>query len=71
MPPTAGDTNQGGDPSHLMFSKADWEQFAELRLDKITGDTHDKVHLTFVGHVINAAKDSILRATTVQKKPNP
>ena len=73
MPPTSGDTNQGGDRSlsHWVFSKADWEQFAELCMDKITGDIlHDQDPLTsFVGHVINAATDSILRATTVPKNP--
>ena len=73
MPPTSGDTNQGGDPSHWVFSKADWEQFAELCTDKITGDIlHDQDPLTsFVRHVIDAATDSIPRATTVPKKSNP
>ena len=73
MPPTSGDTNQGGDPSHWVLSKADWEQFAELYMGKITGDIlHDQDPLTsFVGHVIDAATDSIPRATTVPKKSNP
>ena len=73
MPPTSGDTNQGGDPSHWVLSKADWEQFAELCMDKITGDIlHEQDPLTsFVGHVIDAATDSIPRATTVIKKSNP
>ena len=67
MPSTSGDMNQGGDPSHWVFSKADWEQFAELCMDKITGDIlHDQDPFTsFVGHVIDAATDSIPRATTV------
>ena len=72
MPPTSGDTNQGGDLSHWVFSKADWEQFAELCMDKITGDIihyQDPVTL-FVGLVIDAAKDNIPRATTVPKKSN-
>ena len=57
MPPTIWDTNQGGDPSHWVFSKADWGQFAELCMDKITGDIlHDQDPLTsFIGHVIDAA----------------
>ena len=73
MSPTSRDTDQGGDPSHWVFSKADWEQFAEFCMDKITGDIlHDQDPLTsFVGHVIDAAKDSIPRATTVRKKSNP
>ena len=73
MPPTSGDTNQGGDPSHWVFSKADWEQFAELCMDKITGDIlHDQDPLTsFVRHVIDATKDSIPRVTTVPKKVQP
>ena len=73
MPPTSGDTHQGGDPSHWVFSKADWEQFADLCMDKITGDIlHDQDPLiSFVGHVIDAATDSIPRATTVPKKSNP
>ena len=66
MPPTSGDTDQDGDPSHWVFSRADWDQFAELCMDKITGDIlHDQDPLTsFVTHVIDAAKDSIPRATT-------
>ena len=73
QPPTSGDTNQGGDPSHWVFSKADWEQFADLCMDKITSDIlHDQDPLSsFVGHVIDAATDSIPRATTVPKKSNP
>ena len=39
MPPTSRDTNQGGDPSHWVFSKADWEQFVELCMDKIMINT--------------------------------
>ena len=41
-------------------------------MDKITGDIlHDQDPLTsFVGHVIDAATDSIPRATTVPKKSN-
>ena len=72
MHPPFGDTNQGGDPSHWVFSKADWEQFAELCMDKITGDIlHEQDPLTsFVGHIIDAATDSIPRATTVPKKSN-
>ena len=35
VPPSSGDTDQGSDPSHWVFSKADWEQFAELCMDKI------------------------------------
>ena len=73
VPPTSGDTEQGGDPSHWVFSKADWELFAELCMDKITGDIlHDPDPLTsFVGRVIDAAKDSKSRATAVPKRSNP
>ena len=73
MPPTSGDMKRGVDPSHWVFSKADWEQFAELCMDKITGDIlQDQDPLTsFVRRVIHAAKDSIPRATTIPKKCNP
>ena len=42
-------------------------------MDTITGDIlHDQDPLTsFVGHVIDAATDSIPRATTVRKESNP
>ena len=58
VPPSSGDTDQGSDPSHWVFSKADWEQFAELCMDKIIDDIfRDQDPLTsFVGHVIDAAQ---------------
>ena len=73
VPPSSGDTDQGSDPSLRVFSKADWQQFAELCRDKITDDIlRDQDPLTsYAAHVIHAAKDSIPRATTIPKKCNP
>ena len=69
---TSADTDQVGDSNHWVFPKADWEQFAESCMDKITGHIlQDQDPLTsFVELVISAAKDSIPRATTVPKKSN-
>ena len=73
VPPTSADTDQGDDSNHWVFSKADWERFAESCMDEITGHIlEDQDPLTsFVELVISAAKDSVPRATTVPKKSNP
>ena len=68
--PPVGETQPSCDPSHWVFSKADWEKFDNLCLERITEDIleeGDTLH-SFVEHITKAANDSIPRATTIPKK---
>ena len=72
LPPVA-ETQTSCDPSHWVFSKADWELFDDLCLERITEDileVGDPLQ-SFVEHKTKAANDSIPRATTIPKKSNP
>ena len=71
--PSAAETQPSYDPSHWVFSKADWEQFHDLCLEGITEDIleeADPLHC-FVEIITKAANDSIPRATMIPKKSNP
>ena len=72
LPPVA-ETQPSCDPSHWVFSKADWEQFDELCLERINEDILEEGDplQSFVEHITKAANDSIPRATTIPKKSNP
>ena len=72
LPPVA-ETQPGCDPSHWVFSKADWELFDDLCLERITEDILEEGDplQSFVEHITKAANDSIPRATTIPKKSNP
>ena len=72
-PMSAIDTQPSCDPSHWVFSRADWEQFHDLCLEGVTEDMLEEVvplH-SFVKHITKAANNSIPRATTIPKKSNP
>ena len=63
----------GCDHSHWVFSKADWEKFHDLCLEKITEDIlveADPLN-SFVKHITQVGNESIPRATTIPKKSNP
>ena len=72
LPPVA-ETQPSCDPSHWVFSKADWELFDELCLERINEDILEEGDplQSFVEHITKAANDSIPRATTIPKKSNP
>ena len=67
------ETQPSCDPSHWVFSKADWELFDELCLERINEDILEEGDplQSFVEHITKAANDSIPRATTIPKKSNP
>ena len=58
---------------HTGFSKANWEQFHDVCLERITEDILEEADLlhSFVEYITKAANDYILRATTIPKKSNP
>ena len=71
--PSVAEIQPSCDPSHWVFSRADWEQFYDLCLENITEDILgevDPLH-SFVKHITKAGNDSIPRATTIPKKSNP
>ena len=70
--PTGAETQPSCDPSHWVFTKADWERFHDLCLEKVTGDIleEDDPLESFVKHITKASNDSIPRATTIPKKSN-
>ena len=72
LPPVA-ETQPSCDPSHWVFSMADWELFDELCLERINEDILEEGDplQSFVEHITKAANDSISRATTIPKKSNP
>ena len=72
LPPVA-ETQPSCDPSHWVFSKADWELFDDLCLERITEDILEEEDplQSFVEHITKATNDSIPRATTIPKKSNP
>ena len=71
--PSVAEIQPSCDPFHLVFSRADWEQFHDLCLENITEDILGKVDPlhSFVKHIIKAGNYSIARATTIPKKSNP
>ena len=71
--PSAAEIQPSCDPSHWVFSKANWEQFHDVCLESISEDIlgeADPLH-SFVEHVTKAANECIPRATTIPKKSNP
>ena len=67
------ETQPSCDPSHWVFSKANWEEFHDVCLESIAEDTlgeADPLH-SFVEHITKAANECIPRATTIPKKSNP
>ena len=71
--PSVAETQPNCDPSHWVFSRADWEQFHDLCMERITEDILEEADPlnSFVEHLTKAANDSIPRATTIPKKSNP
>ena len=71
LPPVA-ETQPSCYPSHWVFSKADWELFDDLCLERITEDILEEGDplQSFVEQITKAANDSIPRATTIPKKSN-
>ena len=71
--PSVAEIQPSCDPSHWVFSRADWEQFYDLCLEIITEDILgevDPLH-SFVKHITKAGNDSFPRAITIPKKSNP
>ena len=71
--PSVAEMQPSCDPSHWVFSKANWEQFHDVCLESISEDIleeADPLH-SFVEHITKAANDCIPRATTIPKKSNP
>ena len=71
--PSVAEIQPSCDPSHWVFSKANWEQFHDVCLESISEDIleeADPLH-SFVEHITKAANDCIPRATTIPKKSNP
>ena len=71
--PSVAEIQPSCDPSHWVFSKANWEQFHDVCLESISEDIleeADALH-SFVEHITKAANDCIPRATTIPKKSNP
>ena len=71
--PSAAETQPSRDPSHWVFSKADWEQFHDMCLEGVIEDNLqevDPLH-SFVKYITKAANDSLPMATTIPKKSNP
>ena len=71
--PSVAETQPSCDPSHWVFSKANWEEFHDVCLKSIAEDTlgeADPLH-SFVEHITKAANECIPRATTIPKKSNP
>ena len=71
--PSVAEIQPSCDPSHWVFSRADWEKFHDLCLEKITEDILGEVDPlnSFVKHITQAGNESIPRATTIPKKSNP
>ena len=59
--PSVAETLPNCDPSHWVFSRADWEQFHDLCLERITEDILKEADplQPFVEHLTKAANDSI------------
>ena len=71
--PSVAEVQPSCDPSHWVFSKANWKQFHDMCLESISEDIleeADPLH-SFVEHITKAANDCIPRATTIPKKSNP
>ena len=71
--PSMAEIQPSYDPSHWVFSRADWEKFHDLCLEKITEDILGEADPlnSFVKHITQAGNESIPRATTIPKKSNP
>ena len=72
--PTSADANQGvHDPTHWVFSRADWEGFmgaCRERIDYAVLQSADPLQ-SFVDLVIKIADDFIPKASTIPRKSNP
>ena len=72
--PTSADANQGvHDPTHWVFSRADWEGFmgvCQERIDDAVLQSPDPLQ-SFVDLVIKIADDFIPKASTIPRKSNP
>ena len=72
--PTSADANQGvHDPTHWVFSRADWEGFmgvCQERIDDAVLQSPDPLQ-SFVDPVIKIADDFIPKASSIPRKSNP
>ena len=71
--PSVAEIQPSCDPSHWVFSKANWEQFHDVCLESISEgilEEADPLH-SFVQHITKATNDCIPRVTTIPKKSNP
>ena len=72
--PTSADANQGvHDPTHWVFSRADWEGFmgaCRERIDDAVLQSPDPLQ-SFVDLIIKIADDFIPKASTIPRKSNP
>ena len=68
--PSVSETQPSCDTSHWVFSKADWEQFHDLSLERVSEDIQEEA-APFVMHITKPTNDSIPRAITIPKKSNP
>ena len=71
--PSVAEIQPSCDPSHWVFSKANWEQFHDMCMESISEEIleeADPLH-SFVERITKAANDCIPKATTIPKKSNP
>ena len=65
--PSVAEIQPSYDPSHWVFSKANWEQFHEVCLESISEDLLEEADPLHSEHITKAANDCIPRATTIPK----